>query len=162
MNPPMPSFTLTTTVHAPIERVWRALCAPTEVPQWDTTVLEALDAPPDYPQPGQHVRWRTRTSNSPLPKRGGAGGGVLHDRPQHVEPPTLLHSHLALNRDRLDETYTLTALDPSTTDLICYVNVSYAFPILGPFIARLGTLPQTRAAFEASLANLKRHCEAKG
>ena len=157
----MPSFTLTLTIHAPIDRVWRALCDPTEVPKWDATVLEALDPPPDYPKPGQHVQWHIAgtESHSPLRKQGGAGGGVLHDRPQHVEPPTRLHSHLALNRDRLDETYSLTSPDPTTTHLTCYVNVSHALPILGVLIARLRTLPQTRAAFTTSLANLKRHCE---
>jgi len=147
MNPPMPSFTLTTTINARIDRVWRALSDPTEVRHWDATVIEALDAPPDYPQPGQHVQWRiANTSNSSLRKRGGAGGGVLHDHPQHVEPPTLLHSHLTLNRDHLDETYTLTSPDAFTTYLTCYVNVSHALPILGPAIARLRTFPQTRAA----------------
>ena len=144
----MPFFTLTTTIHAPIDRVWRALSDPTEVTQWDATVVEALDAPPDYPQPGQHVRWRIANSNA-----------LLHDRPQHVEPPTRLHSHLALNRDRLDETYNLTALDPTTTRLECHVTVSHALPILGVFIVRLRTLPQTRTSFGTSLANLKRYCE---
>ena len=147
----MPSFILTTTIHAPIDRVWRALCDPTEVSQWDATVLEALNAPPDYPQPGHHVRWRIANSNA-----------LLHDHPQNIEPPNRLHSHLALNRDRLDETYTLIALDPKTTNLTCYVNVSHALPIIGPVIARLRTLPPTRAAFATSLTNLKRHCERRG
>jgi uncharacterized protein YndB with AHSA1/START domain len=155
----MPTFHLTTTIHAPIHRVWRALCDPTEVTTWDATVTEALDAPPDYPQPGHHVRWRIASPNSPLRKRGGAGGGVLHDHPQYVEPPTRLHSHLTIGRDHLDETYTLTPIDSTTTQLDCHVTVTHHLPLLGPLIARLRTLPATRASFETSLTNLKHHCE---
>jgi uncharacterized protein YndB with AHSA1/START domain len=144
----MPAFTLSVTIEAPINRVWRALCDPTEVVQWDSTVVEALDAPPDYPQPGQHVRWRLRDSTA-----------LLHDRPQHVEPPTRLHSNLAIGRDHLDETYALAVLDPNTTQLDCHVAVRCTLPVLGPLIARLRTLPETRAAFQTSLHNLKHHCK---
>ena len=144
----MAAFHLTTTIHAPIHRVWRALSDPTEVTQWDATVTEALDAPPDYPQPRQHVRWRT--AGSPQ---------LLHDHPRHVEPPTRLHSHLTIGRDHLDETYTLTPVSPTTTQLDCHVRVTHHLPLIGPLIARLRTLPQTRTAFHASLTNLKNHCE---
>ena len=145
----MPHFHLTLIIHAPIDRVWRALCDPAEVTAWDATVTEALDAPPDYPQPGQHVRWRIANSSH-----------LLHDRPQHVERPTRLHSHLTLNRDHLDETYTLTPIDPNTTQLDCHVAIIHHLPLFGPLIARLHTLPATRASFETSLTNLKHHCEA--
>src|SRR5438105_2563777 len=86
-------------IQAPPARVWRALCDPAEVLRWDANVIEAIDAPPDYPQPGQHVRWHCRSG----PFR------LLHDRPQVVEAPARLRSRLALGPYRYDETYNLEA-----------------------------------------------------
>ena len=94
---------LTTDSHAPPDHVWRALCDPAAVTRWDTTVIDALDASPDYPQPGQHVRWRCRNTSE-----------LLHDRPQHVETNRRLHSLLDFGRQHLDETYTLSPLPGST------------------------------------------------
>jgi hypothetical protein len=94
----MYTIDLTTHIAASPDRVWRALTNPDAVARWDTTVIAPLDAPPDYPQPGQHVRWRCRNTTE-----------LLHDHPQHVEPERRLHSHLTFGRQRLDETYTLEA-----------------------------------------------------
>ena len=74
----MQTFAETIEIAATPERVWRALTIPTEVVCWDTGVLEPIDAPSDYPRPGQHVRWRYRFGLLPL---------TLHDRPTQVEPP---------------------------------------------------------------------------
>jgi uncharacterized protein YndB with AHSA1/START domain len=138
---------LTIDIAAPIDRVWRALCDPAEVVQWDSAVVEALDAPPDYPRPGQQVRWRVRNTTA-----------LLHDSPQEVEPPSRLRSILTLGRDRLDETYTLVAC-PDRTSLTCYVELTTHIPLLPPLVERLRTGPATRRSFTASLAALKHHCE---
>ena len=69
--------------------------------QWDTGVAAALDAPANYPQPGQHVRWRYR--NGPF--------RILHDRPQDVVAERRLRSLLSVGPFRFDETYTL---EPAT------------------------------------------------
>src|SRR5690348_2354304 len=95
-------FTLAVTIAAPASRVWRALCEPGEVVRWDSGVVEALDAPPDYPRAGQHVRWRT----------GSGRFRILHDRPLEVVPEQRLRSRLALGPWRYDETYTIEAAEP--------------------------------------------------
>src|SRR3974377_1489856 len=95
----MYAFDVSVEIDAPPERVWRALCDPGEVVQWDTGVVQALDAPPNYPQEGQHVRWRY--ANGPF--------RVLHDRPLDVVPNYRLRSALAVGPVRFDETYTLAA-----------------------------------------------------
>jgi polyketide cyclase/dehydrase/lipid transport protein len=92
---------LTTNIAAPPEAVWRALTDPNAVVRWDTTVTRALDAPPDYPQPGQHVQWRCLNTTE-----------LLHDHPQHVDPTHRLHSLLVFGRQHLNETYTLEAASP--------------------------------------------------
>src|SRR5690606_19971864 len=111
-----------TDIAAPPGRVWRALCDPEEVVRWDTTVLEALDAPPDYPRPGQHVRWRCKGTDT-----------LLHDRPQHVEPERRLHSLLEYGHQRLDETYALTATDFGTR-LDLHIDLMLNTPVIAPLL----------------------------
>lgn len=138
-----------TEVQASPSRVWRALCDPAEVIRWDTGVEAALDAPSDYPQPGHSVRWRCRSG----PFR------VLLDRPVEVIPERTLRSLLSLGPFRFDETYTLSPTN-SGCSLSADLAVSTALPIAGGFVDRLYLGPKTRRDFEASLAAIKRHCEA--
>ena len=142
---------LATEIGAPPDRVWRALCDPAAVTRWDAAVVAALDAPADYPQPGQHVRWRCRDTSE-----------LLHDRPQEVEPERRLRSLLEFGRQRLDETYTLTATPAGTRlDLAIRLRVSAQF-IAGPILMHLVDGPAVRRAFEGSLTNLKFYCEMSG
>jgi uncharacterized protein YndB with AHSA1/START domain len=146
----MYSFSVSTDIAAPPSRVWRALCDPAEVVQWDSGVEQALDAPADYPRPGQHVRWRY--SNGPF--------RVLHDRPQEVAPERTLRSLIAIGPARFDERYTLEASDGGTR-LSAAMDVSVALPLLGPVLERLFVGAQSRRTVEASLRGIKRHCEAQ-
>jgi hypothetical protein len=141
------AFRLSTDIDAPASSVWHALCDPREVIAWESGVREALDAPPDYPRPGQHVRWRTR-----------AGAfRVLHDRPLEVEPERLLRSLLSLGPLRYDETYTIEAL-PEGCRLSVQVRGYTAVPLIGILAdGRLGAA--TRRDFEAALASIKARCE---
>ena len=134
-------------IAAPPDTVWRALCDPHAVTRWDTTVIAALDAPPDYPQPGQHVRWRCEGTSE-----------LLHDHPQHVEPNQRLHSLLDFGRQRMDETYVLTET-PSGTRLDLHVDLRVMAPFIAGVILRFVDGRLVRNGFEASLANLKRYCE---
>ena len=139
---------LSVDIAAPKARVWRALCDPNEVVRWDAGVDRALDAPPDYPRPGQHVRWRHRAG----PFR------VLHDRPLEVAPEEKLRSLLALGPYRYDETYRLERLDAGCR-LTVEVNMWVPVPILGPVVERLYLGPATRRALAVALTSIKRHCE---
>ena len=116
----MYAFDTSVEIAAPPERVWRALCDPAEVVRWDTGVAEALDAPADYPQPGQHVRWRY--TNGPF--------RLLHDRPKEVVANQKLRSLLAVGPLRFDETYTLEARDGGTL-LTAAMLVWVPVPLLG-------------------------------
>ena len=144
----MYSFTITTEIKAPVARVWRALCDPAEVVQWDTGVEGALDAPAGYPKAGQHVRWRY--SNGPF--------RTLHDRPQEIVPERMLRSLITIGPLRFDETYTL---EPNNggCSLSTLMYVRAPLPPLGWLIERLYAGPESRRAVEASMAALKRYCE---
>lgn len=146
----MQTFRESTSIEASRERVWRALSVPTEVVCWDTGIVEPIDAPPDYPRAGQHVRWRYRLG--PLPM-------ILHDRPSEVEAPSLLRSSIRLGPFDFDETYTLRAVDASTTHLTAELKVSAVPAFLGARFERLFGLPLARATVRSSLAAIKQHCE---
>jgi len=136
-------------IEAPPGRVWRALVDPAAVVRWDSTVVAALDAPADYPQPGQHVRWRCRGTTE-----------LLHDRPQEVEPEWRLRSVLEFGRQRLDETYTLEETPDGGTALHLHIDLSVrARLIAGPILLHLVDGPSVRRAFDTSLINLKFYCE---
>jgi uncharacterized protein YndB with AHSA1/START domain len=145
----MYAFDVSVEIEAQPERVWRALCDPSEVVQWDTGVVEAIDAPPDYPRKGQHVRWRY--ANGPFK--------LLHDRPIDVVPNRRLRSALAVGPVRFDETYTL---DPRNGGVLltAAMLVQVPVPLLGALVERMSAGPAARSAVTASLAAIKRHCEA--
>ena len=142
-------FTVSTDVKAAPARVWRALCDPAEVVVWDTGVEEAVDAPDDYPQPGQHVRWRY--SNGPF--------RILNDRPQDVLPNKRLRSLLTVGPFRFDETYTLKK-NGSGCQLTAEMDVSVPIPLLGPIFEQLFLGPASKHAVSSSLVAIKSHCEA--
>lgn len=141
-------FSVSEQIAAPPARVWRALCDPAEVVQWDSGVEEALDAPEDYPQPAQHVRWRY--SNGPF--------RLLHDRPQEVVPVEKLRSLLAVGPFRFDETYTLEARDDGCL-LRADMEVRVPVPGLGLLTERFYLGPETEGTVKASLKAIKKHCE---
>ena len=144
----MYAFTVKTDIYATPARVWRALCDPAEVVQWDSGVESALDAPADYPQPGQHVRWRYRSG----PFR------LLHDRPQQVEPERTLRSMLTVGPFRFDETYTIETEDNGCL-LTTAMQVRLPIPALGWPFERFMLGPQTKRTVTASMRALKQHCE---
>jgi len=131
-------------------RVWRALVEPSEVVAWDNGVTQALDAPSDYPRPGQHVRWRFPHGLF----------RVLHDRPREVVAERILRSSLALGPFRFEETYTLTPRVHGC-ELSADLAIRTALPLVGGLVDRVYIGPRMRAAVAASLSNLKRHCEAR-
>jgi len=142
-------FILSEDIDAPAARVWRALCDPVEVVQWDRGVTAALDAPPDYPQPGQHVRWRS--ANGPF--------RLLHDRPQEVVAERRLRSLLRLGPLHFDETYTLEGQGSGGCRLTVTMQLRATFGVIGWLLERAYLGPRTRATVGASLRAIQRHCE---
>ena len=144
----MHAFSVAVNIEAPPGRVWRALCDPAEVVQWDTGVIAALDAPADYPQPGQYVRWRY--ANGPF--------RILHDRPQAVVRERTLRSLLTVGPCFFDETYTLVPR-AGGCQLTAAMQLRLPLGVLGWLVERLYLGPRTRATVSASLQAIKRHCE---
>lgn len=154
----MYSFSVSVDIAAAPARVWRALCDPAEVVQWDSGVAAALDAPPDYPQPGQHVRWRYTSGLF----------RILHDRPREVAAERALRSLLSIGPFRFDEMYTLEARDGSAglaagsgCRLTAALDVFLPLPVLGGLYEQFVLGPQSERSVAASMRALKRHCESQ-
>jgi len=145
----MADVSMSITIGAPPSRVWHALCDPTEVGQWDSGVEAALDAPADYPRPGQHVRWRCRSGFF----------RIIHDHPQEVAREQKLRSLLSLGFVRYDETYLL-APSKAGSRLEVQLDVSIWSPVLS-WLVRGRAIEDAKKAFTESLQNLKHHCEAR-
>jgi uncharacterized protein YndB with AHSA1/START domain len=143
-------FEETVEIATGVERVWRALTLPDEVTQWDTGIVEPIDAPADYPQPGQHVRWRYRLGPIPL---------TLHDRPSEVAPNATLRSSIDLGPFAFDEIYLLDSSRPEMTRLTARLTVSSAAPVVGSLLERVAGAPLARSTVRTSLEAIKRHCE---
>lgn len=145
------AFTVSVDIQASSARVWRALCDPAEVVQWDAGICAALDAPPDYPQPGQHVRWRCRHGVF----------RILHDRPHEVVRERTLRSLLRLGPFHFDETYTLASRGGGCR-LSAAMEVRLPLGVIGWVVERVYLGGHTRATVQASLEAIKRRCEAGG
>jgi hypothetical protein len=146
----MIEFTETVRIEAPVGRVWSALTTPAEVVQWDTGVQAPLDAPADYPRPGQHVRWSYRLGPIPL---------VLHDRPSEVVANRTLRSSIRLGPFEFDETYALEARGENRTDLSACLCLWSPVPLIGAVLARSLGRPLARSTVRQSLSAIRVHCE---
>jgi hypothetical protein len=134
-------------IDAPVARVWRALCDPNEVQQWDGAV--PIDVPAGYPQPGQHARWRIAVIPW-LPV-------TLHDRVGEVVANVRLRAELRYAFVVIDETYELEPIDDDRCRLTARNVVTSRVPGLGPWAER-----SVRTAVTRAMARLERHCGAPG
>lgn len=134
---------VTTEIAAPTERVWRALTVPDEVAAWDGVV--PLDVAADYPQPGQHARWRSALGPLRL---------TLHDRIRAIEPERRMAAEIDVAFVHVDEEYRLLVDEVGGSRLITDDDVRSHIPGLGWLAVRL-----TRANVVASMARLKEYCE---
>lgn len=147
----MKHFSESVEIAADPQRVWQALTNPKEVVCWDRGILKALDAPPDYPSVGQHVRWQYRLGPLFL---------VLHDCPTLVETDSTFASAIRLGPFDFEETYTLQSITASATELTAELSLVCRIPFLGSLIERIVGQPLARMTVRSSLAAIKSHCEA--
>lgn len=139
-------------IRATRERVWRALTDPSCVVIWDVGVVRPLDAPTDYPLPGQVVRWRYSLWGLPL---------TLIDEPQEVVALERLRTRIALGFLRFDETYTLEELagDEPVTRLTARLEAGNSLPVLRRRFDRSVGRRLTSQTVAASLRAIREFCE---
>lgn len=144
---------MSTVVPGSVARVWRALTDPSEVAGWDAANGNggAIDAPADYPKPGQHVRWRYRLGGVPT---------TLHDRPIEVVPHERLRSLIELGALRFDETYSLLpeAGHPEQTRLAMKIVASNSTAVVSGVIDRFEMTRITTETVNGSLESIRHWC----
>ena len=134
-------------------RVWRALTDPAEVVGWDAANGNEgpVDAPADYPKPGQTVRWRYRQGGVPT---------VLLDRPIEVTPGERLRSLIELGQLQFDETYTLLREDDGVrTRLGMRIVASSSVPVVGGVVDRFEMRRIATDMVSGSLEAIRAWCE---
>ena len=133
-------------------RVWHALTEPASVVVWDVGIIAPMDAPPDYPQPGQVVRWRYRLLGFPT---------TLVDRPQEVVPQVRLRTLIALAFLRIDETYTLEPVpgSPEGTRLTAKLCLSNTLPLFSRAFDRHLGRGLASSTVSESLGAIRDFCE---
>ena len=89
---------MSTVVHTPRVRVWRALTEPAEVIRWDERILSLEEPSPDYPSTEQVAHWRYRL---------GSVAVELRDQPLEVLPCQRLRHARSIGSFEFEETYTL-------------------------------------------------------
>ena len=146
---------MSTVIGAGRARVWRALTEPAQVAAWDASVVAPIDVPPDYPKPGQHVRWRARMNGLPI---------VLHDSPIEVVGGERLRSSIAMGLFRFDETYTLAddPSGPSRTRITMKVVTSNEIPVVGGSLDRFAVRQQATQLVSTTLRAIRDWCEREG
>lgn len=132
-----------TEIEAPVERVWRALTSPDEVSAWDGVV--PLKVPIDYPQIGQHARWRSAFGPIRL---------TLHDRVRLIEEPRRMVATIDLAFVHVEEEYRLYSTSTGGTTLVTDDDARSRVPGFGWLAVRL-----TQANVSSSMARLKQFCE---
>jgi hypothetical protein len=92
------TIAMSTVVHTRRERVWRALCDPSEVIRWDERIISLEEPALDYPSPEHAARWRYRL---------GSVAVDLLDRPVEVLARQRLRHAMSIGSFEFEETYTL-------------------------------------------------------
>jgi hypothetical protein len=115
-------------------------------------MLASVDAPADYPAPGQHIRWRYQLGPVQL---------VLHERPQEIVALERYCTSLTVGSLRLQQTYTLQRekADTPQTRLGMKVVSSNSVPVMGGEVDRFELRRMTSERIDTTLRLLQKWCE---
>lgn len=144
---------MSTVVHTPRQRVWRALTEPAEVVRWDDHML-GLDAPvPDYPSPEQPARWRYRL---------GSVAVALRDQPLEVVPMQRLRHARSIGAFSFEEIYTLADDNggPAHTRLSLRLSAAEnTVPVVGGELDRFDVRKLAAEIVDDRLRSIQKWCE---
>jgi len=143
---------MSTLITAERDCVWRALTTPSELIRWDEQILELLDPPPDFPRPGQQVRWRCRIGSIPI---------VVHQTFQEIQPGERLQSAVSRGVFCFDETYTLADEPglPDRTRLSLKIVASNSTPVVDGTMDRFAIRRLSAELIDSRLRAVQKWCE---
>ena len=146
---------MSTAITADRERVWRALTTPSELIRWDERIVALLDPAPDYPNPGQSIRWRYRIGSVEI---------EVHQTIREIQPQERLQSAISLGLFRFDETYTLTSENaaPDRTRLSLSIVSSNSVPVVGGLLDRFTVRQLCAKLVDSRMRSVQKWCENSG
>ena len=146
------TIAMSTVVHTPRERVWRALTVPAEVIRWDEHKLSLEEPAPGYPSTEQAAHWRYRL---------GSVAVELHDQPLEVLPRQRLRHAMSIGAFAFEGTYTLADEGgPDNTRLsLRLVSSSNRIPVVGGTLDRFDVRRLASEIVDGSLRSIQKWCE---
>lgn len=143
---------MSTVVHTPRERVWRALSEPAEQIRWDEHKL-SLEAPAvDYPSTDRSAHWRYQL---------GAVAVELRDQPTEVLPGQRLRLALSIGTFAFEETYTLVDEPGSENTRLSLrlASSSNSIPVVGGTLDRFDVRRLASEIVDGNLRSIQKWCE---
>jgi uncharacterized protein YndB with AHSA1/START domain len=143
---------MSTVVHAPRSRVWRAVAEPAEMIRWDEHRIALEEPAPDYPQPDQIAHWRYRLGSVPVDRR---------DRATEVVPGSRLRLEIDFGSFRCEETYTLVDEDgdQKTRLSLRLVSNTNSVPLVSGALDRFDVRRLASELVDGSLRAVQKWCE---
>lgn len=168
----MITVALSATIHAPHERVWRAIADPAERAAWDERILGevslsrgALKAEasyrklpgkpnlPDKKAPLRKTHWRFKLGGIPLVMQDEIVRADRHDR---------LLSRISIGSMHFDQTLTIHTEDDETgprTRLGMKIVTRNKITVIGEVIPRLNVQKIVIEYVDSTLRQVQKHCE---
>lgn len=142
---------MSTVIHTPRERVWRAIALPAEMIRWDEHMLSLEEPAPGYPESGEPAHWRYQL---------GSVAVDLIDRPLEIVPLQRLKHALAIGAFEFEEVYTLAGEGSRHTRLsLRLASSSNSVPVVGGELDRFDVRRLASEIVDRNLRSIQKWCE---
>lgn len=142
---------MSTVVHTPPGRVWRAIAEPAEVIRWDEHVVSLETPASGYPESGESAHWRYRLGSVPVD---------LVDTPVEVVPGQRLKHAMAIGAFAFEEVYTLAGEGSLRTRLsLRLASSSNSVPVVGGQLDRFDVRRLASEIVDRNLRAIQKWCE---
>ncbi len=147
----MITIAMAAVIDASPSRSWRALTSLDERLEWDDRVLGLVEAPDEYPVPGQHVRWRYRLGTVQV---------IMHERTLDVAEGERIRANLQIGSMRLDQTFSLQVESGSapSTRIGMRVVASNSIALVGGTVDRFDVRQMASSHIDETLRSLQKWC----
>jgi hypothetical protein len=147
------TIAMSTVVHSPRDRVWRALTSPSELIRWDERKLSLEEPVNGYPSTEHAARWRYQL---------GSVAVELFDQPLEVMPRQRLRHAMSIGSSfAFEEIYTLVddGGGENTRLSLRLASSSNSIPLVGGTLDRFDVRRLASEIVDGSLRSIQKWCE---
>lgn len=142
---------MSTVVHSPRERVWRAVTEPAEMIRWDEHLIALEDPAPSFSESDQVAHWRCRLGSVPVERR---------DTTLEVVAGARLRLNVDYGAFCCEETYTLgDDHDDHTRLSLRLVSNTNSIPLVGGELDRFDVRRLASELVDGNLRAVQKWCE---